>query len=234
LVRMATEVEKSQIIADYKAQGASSIGVYISFKNYTRSDMVRLYSALEYYTVASLNKQSNLSSAIQFKMKGLRSSTGLVDKAEVKAQSLAMIYGLADGKDVLMDEGDKIETSSPDMSPVKESIEFLNEKRAFYLGLPKSYISGDQTGGIGSTGEGDVKAVERGLKAYFFSIIKPVFKALFEVDLAYKSQDFRMISQGLQALQTFNLDADGLLTPEQKQLIIHRLFDIEESEDDNL
>jgi hypothetical protein len=227
VVRRATTDEMTRIREDYKNKGESQVGVYISFEKYTKTDMVKLYSALEYYTVASLNKQSNLSASIQFKMKDMRGSTGLIDKAEVKAQAQTVARALANGNDVLVDAGDLIETATPQLDAIKASIEFLNEKRAFYLGLPASYISGEQTGGIGSTGEGDVKATERGLKGYFFSVIKPVLKAIFDKDVTYKSQDFRMIDKGFNALQTFSLVDEALISAEQKKLIIEKLFDIE-------
>jgi hypothetical protein len=46
-----------------------------------------------------------------------------------------------------------IETSNPDLTSVKEAINFINQKRSFYLGLPESYISGILAGGLGDSGE---------------------------------------------------------------------------------
>lgn len=227
VIRKATGEEQSQIREDYKAQAESSTGVYISFRNYNRSDMVKLYSDLEYCTVSALNKDVNLSKAIQIKMKDLRGSTSLVDKADVKDQAKLIAEGLSNGKDVLLDKEDVIETSNPDLSSIKESINFLNQKRSFYLGLPEAYINGIQTGGMGTSGENDTKAIERGLKNYYFSIIKPILKALFSVDTKYKSQDFRMLDQGLNALQTFSLVEEDLITLDQKKLIINQIFDFD-------
>jgi len=229
LVRKATNDEEGLIRDDYKKQGQSKIGVYVSFKNYSRSDMVKLYSALEYCTVAALNKEVNLSAALQIKMKDLRGSTALTDKAEVKEQALAIARGLSNGKDVLLDAGDIIETSDPSLEPVKQGIEFLNQKRAFYLGMPASYINGELVGGLNNDGSTDTKAVERGLKNYYYSIVKPVMKALFNVELTYKSQDFRMIDQGLNALQAFSLVDEELMNAEQKKRIINQLFDFAEA-----
>jgi hypothetical protein len=70
IIRKATGEEQSKIRADYEAQGESGVGSFISFKNYDRSDMVLLFSALEYATTSALNKDINVSNAIQFKMKG--------------------------------------------------------------------------------------------------------------------------------------------------------------------
>ncbi len=79
LIRKATHEEEVQIRADYKASGKSNTGIFITFKNYNRSDMVKLYSELEYCTVAGLSKSMKLSTAIQLKMTDLRASVGLAD-----------------------------------------------------------------------------------------------------------------------------------------------------------
>lgn len=232
LLRVATNPEAEQIKADYKAQGESAVGIYVSFKNFTRADMIKLYSGLEYCTVSSLNKSMNLSKAIQIKMNDLRASTSLVDSNDVKGQAVSMAKALAAGKDILTDAKDLIETAKPDLTATKASMEFLNQKRAFYLGLPESYINGVQTGGLGTTGENDTKAIERGLKNYYESIFKPVTQALFDVRTTYKSQDFRQISQALEAMKTFELTSEEMLSMENKKKIVETLLDVDP--DDNM
>lgn len=226
LVRPAVAAEISKIREDYLKFNESSEGVFISFKKFIRSDMVKMYSALEYCAIAALNKDINLASAIQIKIKDLRGSVALTDSADVKSQATSIATGLSKGKDVLIDAGDTILTSIPNLTAIKEGINFLNEKRSFYLGLPKSYILGEQTGGIGSTGEGDTKAIERGLKNYYFSIVKPVIKALLGIETSYKSQDFRMLTQGFAALQSFSLDDTGIIDDDEKRRIVRALFDL--------
>jgi hypothetical protein len=233
LLREATNAEATKIEADYKTQGKSSVGVFISFEQYRKSDLVKLYSALEYCTIASLNKSLGLSSAIQLKMNDLRASVSLADSADVKTQGASIAASLAAGKDVMIDGKDVIETAVPDLTAIKESIEYLNEKRSFYLGLPESYITGEQTGGLGSTGENDTKAIERGLKSYYVSIIKPVMELLFGAKTTYKSQDFTQVTSAVETLKTFSITDDELISKENKTLIINRLFDLpEDSEGD--
>jgi hypothetical protein len=227
IIREATQEEKRQIEEDYKTKAESSAGVFISFKNFTRADMIKLYSALEYCTIAALNKQVNLASAIQFKMFEMRKSTALNNKAQVEAQALALATALAAGKNVSMDKEDDVLTADPNLEPVKGAIEFLNQKRAFYLGMPASYINGELSSGLNNDGSSDTKAVERGLKNYFVSIIKPVMKAIFGIEVTYKSQDFRMIEKGLNALQTFAVTDDDYISAENKKRIIDQLFDFE-------
>ena len=228
VLRKANHAEQSQIEADYKKQAMSAVGIFVSFKKYARTDMVKLYSGLEFCTVASLNKTMNLAKAIQFKMNDMRAGTSLNSSEEVINQAKSIAAALGKGKDVLLDGKDSIETAAPDMGSTKESVEFLNQKRAFYLGMPESYIVGEQTGGIGSTGENDTKAVERGLKNYYFSIVKPTLEALFPGQkLSYKSQDFRQFTQGLEALKTFSLIDDELISNDDKKKLINQLFDFD-------
>jgi hypothetical protein len=227
VIRKATNSEIEQIKQDYQTQGQSSLGVFCSFRNYSKTDMVKIYSGMEYAVLSSLNKMMNLSNAIQFKMAELRNSVGTVDSGQAVAQARAIATALGNGSDVLIDKLDSIETSKTDMQSTKDSIAFIDAKRSFYLGLPTSYLNGEQTSGIGSTGEADTRAVERGLKSYFVSVLNPVLTALFGITTSFKSQDFRQIGSGLEALKTFELVDNELVSLEDKQRIIRKLFDIE-------
>lgn len=224
LLRKATNTEEVMIKKDYSEQGSSKVGVFVSFKNYRKSDMVRLYSVLEYCAITSLNKNMNLSKAIQFKMNDLRGSVALNDKSEIQAQVQSIVTSLSNGKDIYTDAKDIIETATPDLTATEKAMTFINERRSFYLGMPASYVTGEAPAGLGDSGEGDAKAVERGLKNYYFSIVKPVVEAVFDTKTSFKSEDFRMISTSLQALQTFELVSDELMSPENKLMVINKLF----------
>ncbi len=227
ILRLADDTETVKIKQDYKTKGFSDIGTYISFKNYKKTQMVKVYSSMEYCVISALNKTMNLSKAIQFKMGDMRGSVSLADSSLVLEQARAIALSLSNGKDVMMDKNDEIATGTPDITPIKESIAFLDSKRAFYLGMPLSYINGEQTPGIGSTGEADTKAVERGLKNYYISILKPVLEEVFEISTSFKSNDFRQIASALEAMKTFELVGDDLLSKENKQLIISKMFDVD-------
>lgn len=227
ILREATHEEASKIREDYKTKGVSPVGVYVSFKNYRRTDMVKLYSAMEYCVVASLNKSANISKAVQIKMSKMRGDVALTDSAAVVDQAQAIATALSRGKDILLDKDDEVATAQPDVTAVKESIAFLDGKRAFYLGMPLSYINGEQTSGIGSTGEADMRATERGLKSYFVSILRPVIKLLFGAQVTFKSRDFRQIGSALEAVKTFELVGDDLVSLDNKRVIVSALLDIE-------
>lgn len=227
VIRLADSSEQQKIREDYKKSGESKVGVFLSFKNYRRTDMLLIYSALEYCVLASLHKNVNLAKAVQLKMRELRGSVALSDAGVAIAQAKAIAEALRNGRDIFIDAGDEITTATPNIDPTKAAIGFLDAKRAFVLDLPVSYVTGEQTSGIGSTGEADMRAVERGLKQYYFSIVRPVLKALFNLETEFKSQDFRTMTTALEALKTFELVSDEVLSKQSKREITARLFDID-------
>lgn len=232
VLRRADSKEEEIIRADYKKKGESSTGVFISFKKYRRTEMLLVYSGFEYCILGSLNKTLNISKAVQIKINDLRASVSLADSEIAKAQGKAIADALSKGKDVMLDKNDEITTASPDTSSTEKAIGFLDAKRAFILGLPISYVSGLQTPGIGSTGEADMRAVERGLKQYFVSIIRPALISLFKQETEFKSQDFRQMTTALEVLKTFDLVSDENMSRDAKQEIVARVFELDQKEEE--
>lgn len=230
VLRRAEPSEVEQIRADYIKQAESSIGVYVSFKNYARTEMVRLYSTLEHCTVSSLYKSMNLAKATQVKLSDLRKSTAAIDSADVKAQASKIATALAAGKDVMIDAEDTIENAKPDLTSAQTSIEFIAQKLGFYLDMPASYITGQAPKGLGDSGEGDARSVERGLKNYFVSIMQPVLKALFGKSVKFKSQDYRQINTTLEVLKTFEITSGELLSEDNKRMIINKMLGLDPDE----
>lgn len=227
VLRLADQAEMRTIADDYKREGKSKAGVYISFRCYRKTDMLRVFSEMEFCALASLHKTMNLAKAVQLKMNDMRSSVSLSDATVTIDQAKSIADALRAGKDVMLDAKDSVTTSTPDIGPTKASIEFLDAKRAFHLSLPLAYISGLQTGGIGATGDADARAIDRGLKQYFVSIIQPVLEAVFEIDVEFRSEDGRQIAEGLDVLKAFELVSDTYLSAETKRTIVARAFDVD-------
>lgn len=228
IIRLANEQEKTQIRSDYATRGTSEIGTFITFKNFTKADMVKLYSALEYCTVSGLYKGMNLSKAVQVKLTDLRASVNLVDSGDVVKQAKAMAEGLSEGRDVLMDAKDLLEMSKPDLTATTSSMEFIAQKMSFYLGLPASYITGEQKSGMSDSGKANAKDIERGLKGYYFSIIKPVIEKIFGAKTTFKTEDFDSVNSSLEVLRTFELTSDEYISKENKQMIVNQVFRLPE------
>lgn len=229
LIRKADAKEQAEIEKAYKTGGDKPPGVlYVNFSKFELSDILKVYSVLEYCTVASLHKSMNLSKALQLKMSELRSSTGNIDSAEVVAQAKSIAEALGLGQDVLTDAKDIIETSKPDLTATAASMEFIAQKRSFYLGYPASYITGIANKGLSDTGNGDAKATERGHRGFYFSIVKPIVEAIFNVETSFKSEDVDQTSSGLEMLKTFELTSDELVSRENKQKLVNKKFSLPE------
>lgn len=220
LVRKATPSEEAQIKDAVKAKKELKNMVHISFTKYEKTTLLRIYSEFEYCILGSLNKTLNLSKAIQIKVNDLRASTALADSAVAVNQAQEIAKGLSDGDDVLIDAKDAIETANPDTASSEKGIAFLNGKRAHILGLPLSYVNGELVGGLNNTGGTDAKAVDRGLKPFFLSILQPVFKSLFNEETEYKPEDTLQISTALEVLKTMDLTTDDNLSRETKREVV--------------
>lgn len=230
LIRKAEPMEQEQIKADYKAKGESSLGVYITFKNYQRTDLIKFYSALEYCAVNGLWKQGNLSKAIQIKINDLRGSVSLGDSAEAKKQAKEIATSLGLGKDIMIDAKDLIEALVIDMTATDAMIAFVAKKQSFYLGMPATYLTGEMPKGLGDSGKGDQRSTERGLKAYYFSIGKPVIEGIFKAKTTFKSEDGDTLDSALNALEIFDRTSDEHLSKDNKTLIINKAFGLDENE----
>jgi hypothetical protein len=231
VVRIADKEEEKKIRADYQKNGESPTGVFVSFKDYERTDMLRIYSDFEYCVLGSLNKSLNLAKAIQMKISDLRQSVSLSDSGVAREQAKSIARALGRGNDTYMDAKDVIETAQVDTSPAEKAIAFLDSKRAFILGLPLSYIAGEQTQGIGATGQADSRAVERGLRQYYVSIIRPVTAALFKKETSFKSNDFSQIGSSLEVAKTMDLVSEAYISNDSKQEIVARAFDLDPAEE---
>lgn len=225
VLRKANGSEQQEIRADYAKQAKSDKGVFVSFKNYGRTDMVAIYSALDYCTVGSMNKTMRVAGVVQLKFKDLRRSVAAVDSADVKTSAQKIAKGMNEGRDIAIDGDDTVELAKPDLAPITTSFDVINQKRSFYLGgFPASYIAGALAKGLGDSGDADARAVERGLKPYFFSIIRPVLKALFNKEVSFKSEDYQQLSTSLEALKTFDITSNEHLSAENKTKIVNNLF----------
>jgi hypothetical protein len=224
LIRKANATEEQTIRADYKSKGESKVGIYITFENFRQSDMIKLYSALEYCGVNSFWKSMNLSKALQIKVNELRSSTGMNDKADIEKQAVEIAKALSEGLDIYIDAKDVLELLNPDLTATNSAMELIEKKRSFYLGLPASYLQGDSSKGLNDSGKGDQKKVEQGLRGYYFAIIKPVLKGIFSKDSTYKSEDFDQIMASMEVMKTFSITDDELVSMDNKRGILNKML----------
>lgn len=230
VIRKADGTEQTAIRDGYKKKAEpvpvddGGVGIFVSFRGMTKTDMIKFYSALEYCGIGGVWKQGNISKALQMKFKGMRGNISVSDSDNPKNQATALAKGLGSGKDIAIDGDDSVETAKPDLTASQSMLELVAQKRSFYLGLPASYILGEQTKGLSDTGKADAKAVERGLRAYFFSIVKPVAEGIFGGKVTFKSNDFEMLDSALEVLKTFDITSNDHLSSENKTEVVNKVF----------
>lgn len=235
LIRKATAEETSIIREGYKKKAEpvkvdGGVGIFVTFKNFKKVDMVRFYSALEFCSVGGLWKQSNLSQALQLKFKDLRGSVANSDAPSAKTQAEGIAKNLGDGKDVALDGDDTIETAKPDVTATNSSLEMIQKKQSLYLGMPASYLAGEGSTGLSDSGKSDQKAVDRGLRNYFFSIVKPVSDGIFGVNTEFKAEDSEGVSSALEVLKTMDTTSNEFLSKENKTKAVNKAFGLDEDE----
>lgn len=222
--------DKSRIMDEWKKGVKPKNTLMLSFKNYHKTTILRQYLHHKYLLLCTQNKALNLSSAVQIKIDLLRQSVGMKDGDVAGEQAIKIANALLDGSPVLIDSKDAIELLAPDTSPLKEVAEDIQSEISLILGLPIAWIAGKQKVGLGDSGDADSRAIERGLEPYFWESIHPAFKLLFDITLKFKSERIENISLGLQALQTFTLSGDRLLSSENQARILSMLFDVEQDD----
>lgn len=236
VVRKATQMEEAAIKEGYakKAEPVKlemgAIGVFVTFKNYCKSDMVQFYSALEYCAVGGLWKAANISKSVQIKINDLRASVSLNDSAAAKTQAKAMADGMADGRDILCDAKDVIESLAPDMTATQATLDLIAKKQSQYLGLPPTYFGAEGKATMSDTGKGDERKVDQGLKNYYFSVIKPVVEGLFSIKTDYKTADSESLDVALKVLETMDRTSNEFLNTENKTVIVNKAFGLDEDE----
>lgn len=235
VVRKATQEEETQIRDAYKVKAepvklSLGTGLYVTFKNYCKSDLVKFYSALEYCAVGGLWKAANISKSVQIKINELRASVSLNDSAAAKSQAKAMAVGMSEGRDILCDAKDVIQSLAPDMTATNATLDLIAKKQSFYLCLPPTYFGAESKATMHDTGKGDSRKVEQGLKGYFFSIVKPVAEGLFGGKLSFKSDDAEGLETALKTLETMDRTSNEFMNGENKTLVVNKAFGLDADE----
>lgn len=195
LTRVAVGDEINLINEDYKKYSRSDRGIIVNFENFTQSDLLKAYLEILYNTLDSMNTQTQLSRAVRIKMYKLRETLSNNSKEEAVTQAKAIAAALKNGRGALLDKDDEIDITKIDVSPAKAQAEFIMQLIAGELGVSLGFVNGALTSGIGSSGENEIEANEKGIKFYFSSIFKPCFDLLMNVNLKFVTDNYRKIAE---------------------------------------
>jgi len=232
VVRQATPEEQSRIRESYKDPTSPPVknAVYVNFKEYKVTELLKVYSSMEYTALSKLDKDLNFSKALQVGIKGMRANVSLSDSSIAFKQGKDIVDGLRKGHDIIKDSEDTLTSGVPVLDPILKTFETVDKKKSLKTRLPMSYITGELSpGGLTDTGDGDARALHRGLRLHYITLFKPIIENLFDIKTSFEEPVKNANDGATQLLQTFNLDESGYLSEDEKRVIIRRAFNIQES-----
>ncbi|MDR2709178.1 MAG: hypothetical protein LBC07_04300 [Elusimicrobiota bacterium] len=217
VLRQADEpLEIEQIMQSFK-NGNAKVGYWFSFKDFDLSKILRLLFSFQLAIMATTFTGLNVSKALQFKINDLRKLVADTESEMPTNQVKKINEGLKAGKSIVIDALDKIETTHIEMSSVESGIKFINGLIAEALNMPLSYVNGELTTGISTTGESDSIAIERGLESIFNSVFKPSVDEIFKLDIRFVSENWRILLSSGSALQTIESLSEDIVPLAVKQ-----------------
>lgn len=224
VVKIADMKEKEAIEKDYQDKSKSDSGVLIDFRNYKIRDLIFVYMSLIYDIMTSMNTQVGLANALQIKINALRGTVALSGQEQPVEQAKKMNDALKEGKSILLDKNDVVETIKIDSASIKDAVEFVSSLIAGELGVSVSFVNGVMTSGMSATGEADANANEYCFQNFFNEHLQPICKGLYDWDLQFMTDDWRWFSA--MAGNLLIVENSSLLSPEQKKLFANRLIPI--------
>lgn len=223
IVREAEQAEADQIKKDYEERGRSDKGVYLNFKKYAMTDVLRLYMAFIFEIIRGAWVNVNLTKALQLKIADARKTIAASDAADPMQVASNVVNALKDGKSVFLDAGDEVKTTDLQTQAIKDALSLVYGLLAGELGVSTSFICGELTSGMAVTGEADVNANEDGIKDFFNSVFKPIMDKLFGVSLKFKSDNWRRIKEFAQIIPF--VETAEYISEEKKRELLERLFE---------
>lgn len=223
IVREAEPAEAEQIKKDYAERGRSDKGVYLNFKKYSLTDVLRLYMAFIFEIIRGAWVNVNLTKALQLKIADARKTIAASDAADPMQVASNVVSALKEGKSVFLDAGDEVKTTELQTQAIKDALSLVYGLLAGELGVSTSFICGELTSGMAVTGEADVNANEDGIKDFFNSVFKPIMDKLFGVSLKFKSDNWRRIKEFAQIIPF--VETAEYIDEDKKRELLERLFE---------
>lgn len=224
IVRVADAEEMEQIRKDYAEKASSKIGVYMNFKKYTLTDIIKVYMSLIYDIMNGAKVNLGLAKALQLKMADLRKLVATSSSEDTKGQAKAIVEALKNGKSIAIDAGDTIQTTELQTAPITEGLKLVYGLLASEIGVSTSFVCGELTSGMAVTGEADVNSNEDGIKDFFNSVFKPVIDKLFNKKIMFKTDNWRKIKEYAQIIPY--IESSLLIPEEQKKKFFEYIFEM--------
>ena len=179
--------------------------------------------SLIYDIMSGAKVNLGLAKALQLKINDLRKTVAASSSEDIKNQAMSIAEALKDGKSVALDGNDKIETTELQTQQIVDGLKLVYGCLASILGVSVSFVAGELTSGMAVTGEADVNANEDGIKDFFNSVFKPIHDKLFDVQLKFKTDNWRKVKEFASVIPY--IESSMYASEEQKKAFFEYIFE---------
>ena len=218
IVRQGTEEELQKY---KKEQGNIKKQIQMDFTKYNQSKALRLFYSMIYWIIRATNTNVKISNSVLVKIAKLRELVAKEDAEEVIKQAKEINDAIKKGNSIIADKDDTMERLEINSQATKDALDVVFSLISGLIKMPLSFVNGELTTGLTQTGDSDNLAIERGLKNYYYTILKPCTEKLFETKTRFTSDNTAKLKTLIGILP--QLELSTLLTDEEKRAIIEDL-----------
>lgn len=218
IIRQGTQEELQKY---EKEQGNIKNQIQMDFTKYNQSKVLKLFYSMIYWIIRATNTNVKISNSVLVKIARLRELVAKEDAEEVIKQAKEINDAIKKGNSIIADKDDTMERLEINSQAIKDALDVAFSLISGLIKMPLSFVNGELTTGLTQTGDSDNLAIERGLKNYYYTILKPCIEKLFETKTRFSSDNTTKLKTLIGILP--QLELSTLLTDEEKRLIIEDL-----------
>lgn len=218
IVRTGTseELEKYE-----EAKGNVKKQIKMDFSKFHQAKLLKIFYQMIYWIIRATNTNVKISNSVLVKIAKLRELVAKEDADDVIIQAKEINNALKQGNSIIADKDDSLDRLEINSQSSKDALNEVFNLISGLIKMPISFLNGELTTGLTQTGDSDNLAIERGLKNYYYMILKPIIEKLFEVRCAFSSDNTAKLKTLISMLP--QLELSTLLTDEEKRAIIDNL-----------
>ena len=218
IVRQGTQEELQKY---EKAQGNIKNQIQMDFTKYNQSKALKLFYSMIYWIIRATNTNVKISNSVLVKIAKLRELVAKEDAEDVIKQAKEINDAIKKGNSIIADKDDTMERLEINSQATKDALDVAFSLVSGLIKMPLSFVNGELTTGLTQTGDSDNLAIERGLKNYYYTILKPCTEKLFETKTRFSSDNTAKLKTLIGILP--QLELSTLLTDDEKRAIIEDL-----------
>lgn len=218
IVRLGTTEEEQKYD---EAEGNIKKQVKMDFTKFNQVKLLKLFYQMIYWIIRATNTNVKISNAVLVKIARLRELVAKEDADDVVKQAKEINDAIKSGNSIIADKDDTMERLEIKSQSTKEALDVVFSLISGLVKMPLSFVNGELTTGLTQTGDSDNLAIERGLKNYYYTILKPCSEKLFDAKSSFVSDNTARLKTLIGILP--QLELSEILTDEEKRLIVENL-----------